>query len=103
MQGSRDQHSSPRRRLSPPGHQHRFRGSRGAVVDRRIGNFHSVELANQRLLFEQRLQRALTYLRQIARVGSGELRARNDSVHRAWYEMMEEATTEKQAPVGGCR
>src|SRR4029077_13435734 len=51
------------------------------VIHRRVSHFHSGQLANERLKLEDRLERALRYLRLIRRVRSKKLRSRNDVIY----------------------
>ena len=56
-------------------HQHRFRRRAAAVVQAGVGDVHAGQLADQRLVLEHRLQRALADLRLVGRVGGVELAA----------------------------
>ena len=83
MQRARHDHAMPPGQ--PLGHEHGFGGRGRAVPHGGVRDFHSRELAHQRLKFEDRLQRALADLRLIRRVGSEEFAALDQRVrdHRA--------------------
>ena len=49
-------------------HQHGFGGGRPAVVETHVGNFHTRETGDERLIFKVHLQVALAGLRLIRRV-----------------------------------
>ena len=86
------------RRLNPARHQHGLGRGRRAVIDRGVGNLHAGELADQRLIFEQRLQGALAYLGLVRRIRGREFRARNNRVDCARNEMMVDTSAKKQTP-----
>ena len=57
------------------------RGHRRAVVPRGVGDVHTGELADHRLVLEDRLEDALAHLRLVRRVRGQELAAGEDRVH----------------------
>src|SRR6185503_12093948 len=65
---------------NPFGHQHCFGQSGRAVVHRCIGDFHSRQLADERLKFKDCLECALRNLWLVRCVGSEELGARKNMI-----------------------
>src|SRR2546426_12386709 len=63
------------------GHQYGLRHRGRAVVERRVGYFHTRQLADHRLELERVLQRALTEFRLIRRVCGEELSARDQRIY----------------------
>ncbi len=63
-----------------PGHEACVRGDRAAVVAGRVRDVHARQLADHRLVLEDRLQRALAHLGLVRRVRGQELSAREDDV-----------------------
>src|SRR5215471_14068855 len=71
-----------------------------AVVERRIGNFHSCELRDVRLKFKDRLQRSLRNLRLIWRVGGVELGPRNQGINNDGNVMMIDSRPDERGSAG---
>ena len=81
------------------GHQHRF-GKRGrSVIHGSIGHFHSRQLANERLEFENRLQRTLRYFRLVRSVRRKKFRTRNDVIDYGRDVMLVGAGAEEADPL----
>ena len=76
-------------------HQCRFGDCASAVVETCIRHVHSRQLANQRLVFEHRLQIALAYFRLVWRVGSVKLAARGERVDNGRNEVVVAAAAEE--------
>ena len=83
IDGARQQ-NAPRVRGAIGAHRHQtgFRQRRGAVVQRGVRHFHARERAHHGLIFVDQLQRALTGLGLIRRIGGIEFAARRDGPHR---------------------
>ena len=63
------------------GDEARVGRDRRAVVAGRVGHVHAGQLADHRLVLEDRLQHPLAHLRLVRRVGGEELAPREDDVH----------------------
>ena len=79
MQAARHDHRPPAGQAD--GHHHAFGRRRRTVIHGGVRDFHAGQLADHRLKFEDRLQRALRNLRLIGRVGGEKFAARNQRIN----------------------
>ncbi len=86
--------------LVPPGRlagdQAGICGDGGAVVARRVGDVHSGELADRRLILEDSLQRPLAHLGLIRRVRRQDLSALSNRVDHCRHVVVVDACSEKR-------
>ena len=83
------------------GHQHRLGDGAAAVVEAGVGDVHAGELADQRLILEERLQAALAGLGLVRRVGGVELAAAGDGIDDGRDEVVVAAAAEEADRVVG--
>ena len=85
------------------GHQHRFGGGGGTVIERGVGHLHAGQQRHLGLELEQILQRALGDFRLVGRVAGEEFRALDQVIHRAGHMVLVGARTAEEwgGPGGG--
>ena len=82
--------------VEPARHQHRFGRRRRAVVHRRVGDLETEQLGDDRLVLEDRLQRALRDLGLVRRVARVPLGAREQRVDRRRDRVRSDAATDER-------
>ena len=76
-------------------HEHSFTDCRSTFVQARVGDVHAGQLADQRLIFEERLQAALTGLSLVRSVSGVKLAATSDRVYCRRNKVVVNPATEK--------
>ena len=78
-----------------PGHEHRLGQGAAAFVDTGVGDVHAGQLAEQRLVFEERLQAPLAGFGLISRIGGVVFAAAGDRIDHGGNEVIVTAAAEK--------
>ncbi len=89
------------------GHEHALGHRAAAFVKAGVGDIHAGQLADERLIFEKRLQASLAGLGLVGRVGGVEFAAAGDGIDDGGNEMIVTAAAEESRPrrprTGSCR
>ena len=94
-------HDDPLAAVRPHSHQGGFRERGGAVIEGCVGHFHSRQLADERLEFEDRLQRALADFRLVRGVGGIKLAAGYERIHHGRAEVVISSGAQEAGEIAG--